>query len=217
MLIRPIVATFVSSIVLVPLGRTLGAHQVAVGAAVSCDSIETASDSAMKARLRVSLTIGGRSATIAADEVWVVPLDSAGSTSGVIVVVGRSERLSDNVLVALLVDHCFFNGGARSMGWGLHYSPRAQEQWNSFVGQAPARSRVADSEMAVSIALGYLIFATGRLLLLRSDTGDRFSSSATVAIETASGWLVTGSAWDNLQKFELRMTRSGKIQSISIK
>jgi hypothetical protein len=71
--------------------------------------------------------------------------------------------------------------------------------------------------MAVSIALGYLIFATGRLLLLRSDTGDRFSSSATVAIETASGWLVTGSAWDNLQKFELRMTRSGKIQSISIK
>lgn len=199
-----------------------GTHRPSMAAdlIVTCDPLPLYTpDSEIRSRVRLVMEIAGSSRIVAADEISVLHLTSSGQASSVTVIVGRSQDLSDNALVGLVVERCYFSGGTRSIGWGLRYSPEAQAQWNRSVGNARIPPLLDDSNLALRMALGYLSFATGRLLLATNDSSVLVPAigTATVVIETASGWLVSGTAkFDGERRFSIRMSRSGKVEYASM-
>lgn len=201
---------------LAPLVDALRAPPPQAGRLVVCDSIAGLSEPLIKNLLGLSTRVAGVHVETIANDVSILALTPPDAQSQFAVIVGRSPDLSDNVLVGLVVGKCFFKGGTRDINWGWHYPVEAREQWNRLVAQAPTPPRIENSGTAVNVALGYLTFATGRLLDVRSETRDAESSSSTVTLETASGWMVNGIAWDNRHRFEIRLTRTGRIESVSV-
>lgn len=97
-----------------------------------------------------------------------VPGVSADSLS---VVLFWPDWLNDANIVGLVVRGCIWQGGTRSSGGGMLVSGAARQQWNQAIGSVRNLVGVQDAGGVRSLALLYLVFATGQLIASTSDMG----------------------------------------------